>query len=143
MSSMPDVVQVLASSDVEAAAMAAQAELQGAQVVSAHVWTGIIPPNSFIDIAPNTRMSTPEYFFFRKANSLPEEEAVAIGNELCGYYASSLTRPDLPSWYWAAIPSQRTTKALLAEYLAPVAETAEGKKALHVLSLVVDGREMP
>ena len=30
------------------------------------VWTGIVPPNSFMDIAPGVRMSSPEFYLFRK-----------------------------------------------------------------------------
>ena len=119
------------------------AALMGAHVTGTLVWEGIIPPNSYMWIDAYTRMSTPEFFFFRKANQIPEAEAIALGDELCGYYATSATKSDFPSWYWESIPEQRTTKELINAYLQPVADTDEGKQALAILAKVTDGKEMP
>ena len=143
MTTLPSTVQILATSETEAEIFTAGAEQAGMQVTGALIYTGIIPPNSYMWIDPYTRMSTPEFFFFRKANQLPEAEAIALGDELCGYYATSATKSDFPSWYWESIPEQRTTKNLINAYLQPVANTPEGKQALAILAKVTDGKEMP
>lgn len=141
--SMPATVQILATNETEAAVMQASAEAQGSRVTGTAIWTGVIPPHSYVMLDEYTRMSSPEFFFLRKANELPFEEAVSLGNELCGLYATARTCPDFPFWYWESIPEQRTNVETILAYLLQVPDAAECQVALKVLAYVEDGRTMP
>ena len=141
--SMPTSCQILATSETEAQYMSQRAEAQGSRVTGATVWRGVIPPNSYVEIDEHTRMSTAEFFFLRKANELPFEEAVSLGNELCGLYATARTVHDFPFWYWESIPEQRTSVEKILEYLLQVPGAVECQVALKVLAYVEDGRTMP
>ena len=140
---MPDVVQILATNDEEAALYTMGAEVRGSKVKGATIWTGITPPNSFIELAPGVRMSTPEYFYLRVANTRPREEAIAVAEEITGYYVSHLTSPDLPEWYWESRVEPATTIEKLVEYLMPVVGTVEGQTALKLLNFVEGGHTQP
>jgi len=103
------------------------------------LWDGPVPPvGSYEHIDEFTRMSTAEFFFLRKANTLSTRDAVALGNELCGYYATRLSRPDIAPGIVLEVMRPRTTTARLREYLAQVADTPEGRRALCVLAHVED-----
>lgn len=128
---------ILASSEEEAQAMRERAEESGATVRGVTVWTGPVPEEgSFEYISPTTRMSTPEYFFLRKANTLPDADAIATGDELCGYYATHLTRPDLAPGEVIPIDEPRTSVERIRAYLAQVEDTPEGKRALDIINRV-------
>lgn len=105
-------------------------------------WNGPVPNGSFMKINSYVRMSTPEYFFLRMANGMPFDTAVKIGMELCGKYATSLTRPDLKDDY-VFLMEPRTTKERIAAYLEQIIDTEEGKKALDVLECVVESASTP
>ena len=136
-------IHILATSEEEARLMEAQVIAEGGTLRRTTIWKGVVPPNSFINIDAYTRMSTPEYFFLRKCNTMPYEGAVVLGNELCGYYTTKLTCPDYPIWYWEALNEPRTTKAKLEAYLRQCEDAPEVQLALDILPHVEDGRAMP
>jgi hypothetical protein len=88
------------------------------------------------------RMSTPEYYFLRRANTDDERTAIAIGDELTGHYRTSLTCHDLDESVIEAC-KPRTTVTKLRAYLTQIHDTPEGARALNVLELVHEGRDEP
>ena len=70
MSSLCEEVEILAPSREAADYMAAAAEQEGHSVRGISIWEGPIPEGSFRQLSPHMRMSTPEFFFMRKANEL-------------------------------------------------------------------------
>jgi len=99
-------------------------------------WNGPEPNGSFV-YGKCTRMSTPEFFFLRRANTLPFAVSAQIGMELCGKYRTKLTCPSVgDGWHFLLEP--RTTVKKIRRYLDQIADTDEGKKAIDVLSRVVD-----
>ena len=123
--------------------MADCVRMRGSAVKGVSVWTGPVPPDSFTYYAPGVRMSTAEYFFFRKANQLSLPKAVRLGNELCGKYRSSDTEGCAPTDDYTFMRVPRTDTDYIGNYLSKVADTEEGKRALEVLGLVVDGAASP
>lgn len=138
-----DNLHVLATCEEDARLMEAQVQANGGTVARTTIWKGVVPEGSYMDIGDNMRMSTPEFFFLRKANEMPIDIAILLGTELCGLYATCLTVSDFPVWYWESIPEQRTTKAKLEAYLLQCPDAPECKHALKVLAEVVDGQTMP
>lgn len=130
---------VIASNEKEGRVMA---ELLG-DANGCTVWDGPVPKKgSFVDIGNGLRMSTPEYFFFRKANQLPAEKALMLGMELCGKYATKLTSPYVGDGY-EYLRQARTSKEKLWKYLRQVQDTEEGKRALDILGDVAEGSASP
>jgi hypothetical protein len=130
-------VQVIASSKAEAKRMREATRQAGQYVRGISVWEGPVPSGSFEVVSGNMRMSTPEYFFLRKANELSLPEAVRMGMELCGKYRTVITQYDRGSDYdFIRVP--RTTKARIRSYLRGARGTKEGKRAKRVLRLIED-----
>lgn len=135
-------VEILASSKEEGERMRAAAREKGQFVRGMSIWDGPVPRGSFEILSNTTRMSTPEYFFFRKANQLPLPTAVALGIELCGKYRTSLTQYDRGEGY-DFLRTPRTSKEAIRHYLRDAKGTKEGKKARRILRLVRDECSSP
>lgn len=131
-------VEIIASSEEEGMRMRAAARSNGQYVRGISVWNGPVPNGSFETISNTTRMSTPEYFFLRKANQLSFVEAVCMGIELCGKFRTVLTQYDKGDGY-DFLKTPRTTKDQLRHYLKEIRNTKEGKRAKRVLRHVIDG----
>ena len=140
---LDDPVEIVACSEEEGEMMARSVQMRGSVVKSVSVWTGPVPPDSFTYYAPGVRMSTAEYFFLRKANQLTLPEAVRLGNELCGKFRSGVTEGCAPVDDYTFLRVPRTDTDYIGNYLSKVADTEEGKRALEVLGLVVDGAASP
>lgn len=136
-SDVPDSIEILATSDEEAERMSDAARGNGQRVRGVSVWDGPVPPGSYEDISSSMRMSTPEYFFLRKANQLPFALAVCLGMELCGKYRTALTQYDRGKGY-DFLMQPRTSKADVRRYLREIRNTKEGKRAKRVLRYVTD-----
>lgn len=139
---IPDTLTILATSDDGANEMKQQAEADGHEVSGVKVWHGVVPPHSYMRIAPGLRMSTPEFFFFRMCNQLEQDEAIAIGDELCGHYRTWKTAPDLDEGAWEPYPA-RTTIERLFIYTMQVCETDEAKTALDIIMNLTPNRVRP
>lgn len=139
---LPTDVEILASNEDEGELMSSMAHANGRQVRGVSLWDGPVPHDSFIEISPFMRMSTPEYFFLRKANQLPFAEAVSMGMELCGKYGTVLTQYDREEGY-DFFQYPRTSKAVLHSYLHEIRNTKEGKRAKRVLRYVADDCTSP
>ena len=137
MAAMYDDVQILAPSREAANAMMAAAREDGQSVRGVSIWEGPVPEGSFRQLSPTMRMSTPEFFFMRKANELPLACAVDLGNELCGRYRTPITSQDLDEGY-EYFTQSRTTKARIRKYLRGGHGTRECKRAKRVLRYVAD-----
>lgn len=135
-------VEIVASSEEEGARMRAAAHSKGQYVRGISVWDGPVPKGSFEAISETTRMSTPEYFFLRKANQLPFVEAVCMGIELCGKYRTQLTQYDKSEGY-DFLKTPRTSKDTLRHYLRDIRNTKEGKRAKRILRHVLDQCSSP
>ena len=137
-----DNVEILATSEEEGEAMRLAARSEGRHVRKVSVWEGPVPEGSFEMLSSGMRMSTPEYFFFRKANQLPFAEAVQLGCELCGKYRTSITQYDAGEDYDYLLHT-RTSTSLLRSYLRGARGTKECKRARRVLRYVSDNASSP
>ena len=139
---IPDTIQILARNEHEAEIMTARAANAGQQVRGVTIWDGPIPDHSYEVISPFMRMSTPEFFFLRKANELSFPEAVRLGIELCGKYRTKITQYDRAEGY-DFLCEPRTSKKRIRKYLRGAHAFKEGKRAERVLRSVVDGCGSP
>ncbi|MDO4797448.1 MAG: hypothetical protein Q4A01_05440 [Coriobacteriales bacterium] len=135
-------VEILAADEESGRHMKAFAEHEGRYVRNVSIWDGPTPEGSYADIGPTMRMSTPEFFFLRKANQLPFADAVSMGNELCGKFRTSCTQYSLTDGY-DFLAKPRTNKARLRKYLRGARGTKECKRAKRVLRYVVDECSSP
>lgn len=131
------MVKILANNVVDGATMKNDAEAEGMKVDKVLVWDGPCPDGSFTYYAPGVRMSTPEYYFLRKANWLPFGKAVCLANELIGKYRSALTEGEDNGDY-DFLRDIRTDKECITAYLSQIDSTPEGKLALEVLDCAVE-----
>ena len=138
----PESYEILATSQEQADAMLAAAQHNGHSIRKVNVWEGPVPEGSFQTISENMRMSTAEYFFFRKANQLPFAEAVQLGCELCGKYRTSLTQYDASDDYDYLVRTRTSTNHIRA-YLRGARGTKECKRARRVLRFVADNASSP
>ncbi len=138
----PSNIEILATSEDEAAYMKDLAQANGRHVRGVSVWDGPIPDGSFETISGTTRMSTPEYFFLRKSNQLPFAKAIMMGMELCGKYRTLLTQFNRDEGY-DLIKTPRTTKDVIKHYLSDIRNTKEGKRARRILRYVEDECSSP
>ena len=136
-------VEIIASSEEEADLMRSKAIEDGRSVRGISIWDGPVPEGSFEDISSNMRMSTPEYFFFRKANTLSFPEAVELGMELCGRYRTIVTQYNADGEDYDYLPSSRTSTAQIRTYLRGARGSKEFKRAHNVLEYVIDGASSP
>jgi hypothetical protein len=143
MNDIPDNVRILASSAEEGEMMSTEARLHGSTVKGMDIWTGPVPPHSFYNLSPTCRMSNENYFFLRKATWLPFVDAVRLGCELCGHYATSLTQHDKEEGVYEYLYTKRTDKKALERYLRPIRHTKEGRRALGVLDYVREDEASP
>lgn len=130
---LPNNVTVLATDENELDLHLNGAKVRGMNVAGTNVWKGVVPPDSFVEIAPGVSMSTPEYMAFRKANQLDHDDAVPVMCELLTRYTTSVTNPNFG---WNEITRRdepHTTIERMVAYLCPVLDTEEGWKAMEVL----------
>lgn len=135
-------MEIVAHSEKEALLMQSVAERTGQRIRGVSLWEGPVPKGSFEDVSDTLRMSTPEYFFLRKANQLPLPIAVSMGIELCGKYRTVLTQYTREGGY-DFLRNQRTNKARIRSYLRGARGTKEYKRAKRVLRLVSEGCSSP
>jgi hypothetical protein len=132
-------VHLIATSNDEADRMEANVKAAGGHVTRTTVWHGVVPEGSYTQIDECTRMATAEFFFLRKCAQLSDSLAVALGTELCGYYATSYTIPSLPAYAVVPMDEQRTTKDKLRAYLNQCPDAPECQHALDILDAVKEG----
>lgn len=138
----PESFEILATSKEQADAMLVAAQRSGHTIRKVNVWEGPVPDGSFHPISDTMRMSTAEYFFFRKVNQLPFAEAVQLGCELCGKFRTSLTQYDETDDYDYLLHTRTTTNRIRA-YLRGARGTKECKRARRVLRCVSDNASSP
>lgn len=133
MFNLPKDVEVIAFSNEEAEMFTKNATAMGSTVTNTSVWTGPVPPNSFIELALGIRMASPEYMFLRKANQLTHDDAVVVGCALLSVFDTCYTSPSmsLNEVYWRKEP--HTTAKRIKEYLMPILHTDEAIKAIRIL----------
>lgn len=134
---MFETVEILATSDEKAKEMNELAERTGQRVHKTSVWTGIVPPDSFIEMGI-FRMARAEYMFFRKANQLDEEDAVLLGANLLCPFNTHLTSPSLSEGEVMYRGEPHMTYESMREYLKPVMDEPEAKEALRILELAAE-----
>lgn len=126
-------VITLATSQEEADAMREAAESEGLGVKGTSVWTGPIPPNSYEEIGLGLRMSTPEFFMFRKANELDLTDAAILFCEMWSVFRTNFTAHNMPKGEVDVLMEPRATFYGFAEYIKPVLGTPEGVRAYEVM----------
>lgn len=84
------------------------------------VWTGIVPPNSFMDIAQGVRMSSPEFYLFRKMAESNDVDARTFACEMLGHVVTSLSNWRVPAgkYVWEKEPA--TEVQYMMAYLSQV-----------------------
>lgn len=143
---LPGTVQTISrsnESNESIDALRSRMESKGIKVSGSNIWDGPIPDGSFVALSPSMKMATPEFFFLRKANQLPFDEAVALGDELTGLYETRLTTYSMPEGEMSPLSEPRITKIELYAYLWQIDDTDEGKRALEVLDKVVSRLSEP
>ncbi len=136
--------QVLGHDEEMARLFEERAKADGIEVTGRRVWTGPVPERgSYMAVGDGVIMSTPEFYFLRKANELDELDAIMLGFEMCGHYQTSLSCYDIPEGDVEMRDEPQTTTSDLLEYLWQVRDTPEGERAISILSEVVDGVETP
>lgn len=89
--------------------------------VTQTVWDGPVPKNSFFGVAPGVRMSTPEFFLFRKVITEDEETALKYASEMFSRVRTSLTCSDVPEGSYRMEDGTQTTMLAMCDYLSDVA----------------------
>ena len=141
---MNDGIIILAETNSEASEMEKKAKRAGENVLGTTVWAGPIPPNSYRFIGPFMRMSTPEFFTMRNVWEIEDVvKAIEFVNEMCGMFATRRTSYVLGEDEVENLDEPRTTTARLIEYLNPIKDSLEGKKAIAVVNLASDGITTP
>lgn len=130
---IPENVTVIANSNEELQVGLIHAQLNGMSVRDTNLWEGVVPPNSFCEVMPTVRMSTPEYMAFRKANQLDHDSAVLVMCELLTPYTTDVINPNFGKHEIRKNNFPHTTIEDMVVYLSPVMETEEGMKALEIL----------
>lgn len=133
-------VEVLGESNEEVSLYRKQCEARDIPVRGEFVWNGPVPPNSFMMVAPTIRMSTPEYFAFRKSNEMDVMSAVHVVAELLSNVRTALTCHSMDADTFedlAKVNGPRMGAAEYREYLEPVADTPQGLRAIAVLESAV------
>ena len=136
--SIPQTVNVIATNDEQAKVYEEDARRMGLNVKSTSVWTGPVPPNSFVEIAPNVAMATPEYTFLRKTNQLPVDDAVTYGCALLSHYDTHLTSTSINIGETYRRETPHTTPYEIFEYLLPIMDTAEAVTSLAILKECIE-----
>ena len=127
-------LHIIATSDEDAERKTRLAEETGHSVGGTTVWTGPVPPDSFMHIGM-FRMARPEYMAYRKANELPVDESVELMCALLSPYDTSLTSPGMKPGVICKRVRPHMTVASMRRYLEPVRGTDEGDRAFSVLMM--------
>lgn len=136
--------QVLGFSEEMVRLFEERAKADGIEVTGRKVWTGPVPERgSYMLVDEHVTMSTPEFFFLRKANELDDFDAVMLGFEMCGHYQTHASCPDIPEGEVEGRDEPQTCVSDLLNYLWQVHDTPEGERAIGILSEVADGVDSP
>lgn len=127
-----DSIEVIATSNEEAARFLEGAKELGENVRQTTVYEGPVPNGSYVEINENVRMATPEFMFLRKANELPKDEAIMLCCELLSCYATQRTAGSMKRGEIVRNDQPHTNIFYLTLYLSQVAGTKEGDKAMDV-----------
>lgn len=134
-------VTLLATNDDEMTAYEQNCEKDGLKVDGKAMWTGPVPPNSYMFINPFLRMSTPEFFAFRKSNELELGDAVALVAELLSNVRTERTAIGMPEGIYEDLAKHsgpRMNASDYRDYLAEVADTPEGARAIVILEMAIE-----
>jgi hypothetical protein len=105
----------------------------GVGVIGRKRWDGEVPEGSFMFINPYMRMSTPEFYFFRKCQELSHEDAIELACTLMSHYNTHMTRPRFKEGDIERKDCTHTTCDKLWDYLLRINPCVERKRALDVL----------
>lgn len=136
-----DEVGILAHSHEEQVRFRRNCDEQGVSVYGEYVWEGPVPRNSFVPINPTMRMSTPEYFAYRKSNQLSAAEASCVVAELLSNVRTSLTSHGMEDGTYDDLgeySGPRMDAREYRRYLDDVADTPEGARAIAILDMVME-----
>jgi len=113
---------------------------KGASVLTYHVGDRQFPGGSFIQVAPDVVMSSPELCFVQMSKELSLIQLVMLGYELCGSY-----RMDSESWSGQGFRGDKplTTVAKLDSYVARLEGLKGIKNARRALRFIADGSASP
>ena len=138
-------LHILATSEEEALYMAACAKGMGNDVRNLTVWDGIVPPNSYMPYGFGVRMSTPEYFLFRKMARSNDVDARTYACEMFGLVGTSLTCPYLEDGEFVRFAVPRLTVDDMLVYLMPVADDKDARRVarlvMGITENLIDGYE--
>lgn len=130
---IPTDVAVIATSNEEARHYVNNAMNDGMTVHETTVWTGPVPPDSLVWIAPGISMATPEYMMLRKTNQLPHDEAVMVCCALLSHYDTHYTSRSVKAGEAFYHGEPHTTPMNIMEYLMPIMATPEAQKCFEIL----------
>ncbi len=105
-----------------------------------HIGSGQFPPGSFVRVAPDLVVSSPELCFLQMAGELPLIDLVVLGFEFCGSYR--LGRQSEPEQGLRA-DRPLSSVAKLSAYLEKTAGLKGHKNAMYALKFIVDRSASP
>lgn len=105
----------------------------------AHVWSSLLPENSFYDLGNHVYVASPEFVFLGAASLLAPAPLIALGDELCGVYG--FNKAAERGFRSRAMSLTSTEK--LRHYLKGAAGMSGVDKAERALQHVVDGSASP
>lgn len=108
-------------------------EGMGVKVIGRKRWDGEVPEGSFIFINPFMRMSTAEFYFFRKSCEMSHEDAMELACTLMSHYNTHMTTPELMEGEVERKEDTHTTFDMVREYLRRINPCEEKDKALSAL----------
>ena len=129
---LSSVITLVTSAD-DAEKVNEEASGIGLNVKSTAVWEGLVPPNSYMDLNEYVRMSTPEFFMFRKANELELVDACILFCEMWSTFRTNLTAHNMEPGEVDVLFEPRTSFYEFAEYIKPVLDKPEGIRAYEVM----------
>jgi len=138
-------LHILATSEEEERYMSECAKSMGNDVRKTTVWDGIVPPNSYMPYGFGVRMSTPEYFLFRKMARSNDIDARTYACEMFGHVGTSLTCTYLEDGEFVKLDEPRLTVDEMLIYLTPVADDRDARRVarlvMGVTENLIDGYE--
>jgi len=121
--------------------------------VTPHVFSGVLPGGSIIDVGKGLLVGSPELVFLQMAKSLSEVKLIELGFELCGSYSmfgnerhraaynQSRRHDATPAGFYSRPPL--TSKEKLAAFIVRMPGLPGSKKARRALRYIANGSASP
>lgn len=108
------------------------------RVVTAHLWSGFLPPHSFDVLSEGVFLATPEFCFLELARELDEIDLILVGSAMCGRYWIDRSEDGFSTH------EPLTTRKRILDFLGGVPQKTLGlQKARAAANLILDNARSP